>query len=58
MWKKRKERKIAKTDRKFEYLWSCKKIYNWRGNKKEKERELRRSQKLKREYCEYYVPII
>ena len=33
-----KERKIAKADRKFEYLWSCKEIYNWGGNGKEKGR--------------------
>ena len=32
----REEGKLAKTDRKFQYLWSCKKIYNWGGNGKEK----------------------
>ena len=33
-----KERKTAKTERKFQYLWSCKEIYKRGGNGKEKGR--------------------
>ena len=41
------ERKLHKTDTKFLYLWSCKRKYNWEGNRKDKGRGSRspRSQK-------------